>query len=88
MYLDTGGKFVEKCIEYIPIHFPLTEIDNYCIMPNHVHLIIIVNGPQNVGVQNFEPLQHIEPQENQFQKIIPYSIGSIIKGLKKRNKMV
>jgi REP element-mobilizing transposase RayT len=36
----------------------------------------------NVGVQNFEPL-HIEPQRrNEYQKIIPHSIGSIIRGFK------
>ncbi len=92
MKLDAGGKIVEKCIEDIPAHFPLAEIDHYCIMPNHLHLIIIINGQINVGVQNgvqyFEPL-HIEPEKNQFQKIIPYSLGSIIKGLKnRRNKMV
>lgn len=32
----------------------------------------------NVGVQNFEPLQ----QQNEFQKIIPGSIGSIVRGFK------
>jgi putative transposase len=33
-----------------------------------------------VGVQNFEPLQ--SPKRNEFQKIIPNSIGSIVKGFK------
>ncbi len=58
-------------------------------MPNHVHGILIIDkkndenvkvqnvGVQNVGVQNFEPLR-----ENKFQKIIPRSIGSIIRGYK------
>lgn len=43
-------------------------------MPNHVHGIIIITN--NVGAQNFVPPQ------NQFQKIIPRSIGSIIRGYK------
>jgi len=33
----------------------------------------------NVGVQNFEPLQI---KQNQFRKIIPRSIGTIIRGYK------
>lgn len=43
---------------------------------------------QNVGVQNFEPLPPTPPQpppprqQNKFQKIIPRSIGSIIRGYK------
>lgn len=51
-------------------------------------------GIQNVGVQNFEPLPPPPPpsspppppspprQQNAFQKIIPRSIGSIIRGYK------
>jgi len=47
-----------------------------------------------VGVQNFEPLQspneslssngvqNFEPQRNEYQKIIPHSIGSIVRGFK------
>jgi REP element-mobilizing transposase RayT len=40
-------------------------------MPNHIHFIITI-----VGVQNFEPLQ------NNYQKIIAKSIGSIIRAYK------
>ncbi len=50
-------------------------------------------GAQNVGAQNFVPLpppplppneriSDFEPQQNQFQKIIPRSIGSIVRGYK------
>jgi putative transposase len=42
----------------------------------------IASGVQNdvvVGVQNFEPLQNTV---NKFQKIIPHSIGSIVRGYK------
>jgi len=48
------------------------------IMPNHLHGIINIDHGF-VGVQNFEPLP---PQINQFQKIIPQSIGAIIRGYK------
>ncbi|OGU58116.1 MAG: hypothetical protein A2X64_05615 [Ignavibacteria bacterium GWF2_33_9] len=74
--LNEAGTIVEKCIKDMQVHFPSVSIDYYCIMPNHLHLIIILNEALSVGVQNFEPLQ------NQFQTIIPYSLGSVVKGLK------
>lgn len=49
------------------------------------------DGVHNVGVQNFEPLPPTPPQQpqppppppqNAFQKIIPRSVGSIIRGYK------
>ena len=40
-------------------------------------------GVQNAGVQNFEPQPaSTTPQRNEYQKIIPRSIGSIIRGYK------
>jgi len=49
-------------------------------------------GVDNVGVENFQPLpsnfqplpskQSTTPQRNEFQNIIPHSIGSIIRGYK------
>jgi len=38
-------------------------------------------GEKITGVQNFEP-QRFEPQQNEYQHIIPRSIGSIIRGFK------
>jgi len=87
--LNKYGKIAEQCWVEIPQHFPHVELDEYIIMPNHAHGIIMINddddgcnvGVQNcVGVQNFEPLRN--HQRNQFQKIIPRSIGSIIRGYK------
>ena len=40
-------------------------------------------GVQNIGVQDFEPLRWgYTGKQNQFQKIIPRSIGSIVRGFK------
>jgi REP element-mobilizing transposase RayT len=69
--LSEIGMIVKKHIEEIPKHFEDIFIDDYVIMPNHIHFIISI-----VGVQNFEPLQ------NEYQKIIPKSVGSIIRAFK------
>jgi len=82
IFLNNAGIMVKKFWCEIPLHFPITKLDEYIIMPNHIHGIIkiIENDDKTVGGQNFDPLLH--PPKNQFQKIIPRSIGSIIRGFK------
>jgi len=69
--LSKIGKMVEEHLKEISNHFEDVCIDDFVIMPNHIHFIISI-----VGVQNFEPLRH------DYQKIIPKSIGSIIRAYK------
>ncbi|GAB5047449.1 hypothetical protein TdN_18410 [Thermodesulfovibrio sp. TK110] len=77
MVLNDTGQIAQKCWLEIPDHYPNMILDEFVIMPNHIHGIIFINNKKtNVGVQNFEPLQ------NRYQKIIPKSIGSIIRGFK------
>ncbi len=80
MFLNEFGKFVKHCWNGIPDHFPDVVLDEFVIMPDHIHGIIVINKKSviPVRVQNFEPVQMI----NQYQHIIPRSIGSIIRGFK------
>ena len=82
--INNAGEIANICWQQISEHFPNVVLDEYVIMPNHVHgIIFIVDNDVNVGVQNIEPLQQIENQsKNEFQHIIPRSIGSIIRGYK------
>ena len=70
------GKIPHQFFFEIPKHFKDVELDEFIIMPNHVHGIIVINS--YVGVQIFEPLR----KQNQFQHTIPSSIGSIIRTYK------
>ncbi len=79
MKLNDAGNIANNCWVQIPEHFPNAKLHAHVIMPNHVHGIIELVDVQNVGVQNFEPLRK---WQNKFQKIIPRSIGSIIRGYK------
>jgi len=89
MILSDTGNIANEYWLNIPEHFPNVKLHEHIVMPNHVHGIIELI---NVGVQNFEPLHNdtkniagvpnLEPLQNQFQRIIPYSIGSIIRGYK------
>ncbi len=42
MILNTYGKIAQKCWLDIPKHFPNVELDEFVIMPNHIHGIIII----------------------------------------------
>ncbi len=69
--LNNAGKFADACWLAIPDHFPNAILHEYVVMPNHVHGIIELVGAA-----------YLLPQYNEFQKIIPRSIGSIVKGFK------
>ncbi len=86
MVLNGFGKIANNCWIEIPKHFPNAVLHEHIVMPNHVHGIIELqplvgnqNAP-NVGAENFLPLQ--QQSQNEFQKMIPRSIGSIVKGYK------
>jgi putative transposase len=40
--LSSIGEIAKKCWEEIPVHFPHVRLDEYVIMPNHLHGIIII----------------------------------------------
>ena len=75
--LNEYGNIVNNCWNSIPDHFPNVNLDEYIIMPNHVHGIINIFLNDDVGIQNVESLR-----VNKYQHIIPQSVGSIIRGFK------
>jgi len=77
--LNSVGQIVKKCWKNVPNHYPNIVLDEFVIMPNHIHGIIQIIADQNtVGVQNIEPL----PRQNKYQHIIPGSVGAILRGFK------
>ncbi len=48
MLLNECGEFIMKCWDTIPAHFPHVETDEFIVMPNHVHGIIVLS---DVGAQ-------------------------------------
>ena len=98
MFLSGIGRIAEECWNKIPTHYPCVQLDKYVIMPNHIHGIIrIIDdvGAEdfqplrphtqkniNMGIKNFQPLHQPQSKINQYQKIIPQSLGSIVRGFK------
>src|SRR3990172_7919431 len=52
-----GGEIAQQCWREIPMHYPNIVLDEFVIMPNHVHGIVMIENNESVGVQNFEPLR-------------------------------
>ena len=74
MRLSDIGKIAQRCWQEIPIHFPDAELDEFIIMPNHIHGIIVVGNNAAVGNKNFCSLQ--------WQTKWACSLSSIIRGFK------
>lgn len=87
MFLNDAGKFANACWLEIPNHFPNAILHEHIVMPNHIHGIIELGKDVNDGGVEVEGVENLQPQpqpqrRNEFQKIIPRSIGSIVKGVK------
>lgn len=74
--LSTFGKIVEECWLEIPVHYPNATLDQYVIMPNHIHGIICIEGcdPDSVETRHAASLQR--------PKLPPRSLSSIINQFK------
>jgi putative transposase len=82
------GTIVDFHWKEIPNHFPGVELDDYVIMPNHVHGIIIINdasvgaiheSPQRESFERNEP-ERESPQESQTiiqrrKMLLPKTVG-------------
>ena len=41
--LSPTGALVETAILQIPEHYPMISVDKYCVMPDHLHMILSIN---------------------------------------------
>ena len=44
MQLSAVGKYTDECVQKISEHNPYAQIPEYVIMPDHIHLIVIISG--------------------------------------------
>lgn len=82
MVLNTAGQIVEKCWCAIPEHFPQVTLDEFVVMPNHVHGIITVGANDYLPLPSDEtPIQSNEPPRP-LQHGTSRTIGSMVRGFK------
>ena len=72
----------EQCWLKIPVHFPKVELDEWILMPNHLHGIILITNDVRRGVQ-LNALASRDPNKVQ-SAISPHSgtLGVIIRTFK------
>ncbi len=61
MELSDYGKIVEKYICSINKTYTHIEIDKYCIMPNHIHFLVIILGSDSGKPRTPSPTNAIIP---------------------------
>ena len=94
MALNDAGRAVADCWLQIPHHFPHVELDEWVVMPNHIHCIVIIVGANNyspVQLNNDLPLQSNHDPSLQSNHDSPpqkhptgtaRTIGSMVRGFK------
>jgi REP element-mobilizing transposase RayT len=80
MRLNQMGHIVRQCWLAIPEHFPHVLLDEFVVMPNHVHGIIVIMATHIVGARHAVPQQFGKPE--QFAKPVPGSIPTIVRSFK------
>jgi len=58
MRLNAAGRIVRQCWQQIPTHFPNAALDDFVVMPNHVHGIIVLTDTNVVGATHASPQPH------------------------------
>jgi len=82
--LNAFGLAVRHCLCRIPDHFPQATIDEFVVMPNHVHTIVMLNElGHNASGQGAGSSTHTcAPTATGFGKPIPESLATIVRSVK------
>lgn len=54
MQLNDIGDLAEKYWKEIPTHFPIIELGNFVVMPNHIHGILIIDKSTDPNVETLQ----------------------------------
>ena len=68
MRMNETGLAVERMIQGIHIHYPSVEVSRYCVMPNHVHLLL------SFGISEQNP--SLSTVINQFKGAVTKTLGA------------
>src|SRR5689334_25165930 len=85
--LSPLGEIVRQCWMQIPEHFPQASLEEFVVMPNHLHGIIALhsrkrNGEAPVGARYIVPSSVEAHTPERFQKPVRGSIPTIVRTFK------
>jgi REP element-mobilizing transposase RayT len=75
MKLSIEGMITQRCWEEMPKHFSNVQLDEYIIMPNHIHGIIILT-------ESVVGTRHAVSLREQFAKPVIGSVPTIVRSFK------
>lgn len=81
MVLNDAGRMVADCWLQIPHYFPNVELDEWVVMPNHIHGIVVIvraNNHSPVQLNNDSPPPANPPNPSGTAR----TIGSMVRGFK------
>lgn len=73
--LSKYGKITDTAINAIPLHYPNMKIDKYVIMPDHIHLILIISNDETNGRIISAPTKSIPTIIGQMKRWVSKQIG-------------
>ena len=74
MRMSQMGEIASRCWREIPDHFTNVELDEFVVMPNHVHgIIVILDDVNSVGVIHESPLPKTTTERRRM--LLPKIIG-------------
>ncbi|HSW88051.1 MAG TPA: transposase [Candidatus Saccharimonadales bacterium] len=79
MILNEIGEITKQCWIEIPNHFSNVVLDEFVIMPNHVHGIIVIRNVDNIIMGNKDVCSL---QDGLWQTKLSGSLSSIVRGFK------
>lgn len=62
MKLSDVGKTALECWRGITVHFPFVKLDEFIIMPNHVHGIIVIDNNVRANIVETHSVEGIKTQ--------------------------
>ncbi|MEO8112027.1 MAG: transposase [Ginsengibacter sp.] len=79
MILNEIGLVANKYLMEIPGHFSHAQLDEFIVMPNHIHCILALD---NVGTSHVGTSHVMSLQRNEFSKPVKGSVSVIIQQYK------
>lgn len=75
--LSAYGKVVDEAIKSIPLHYEGVYVDKYVIMPNHIHLILVM-PPRWGGRIISAPTRSVSTIIGQMKRYVSKKTGKVI----------
>ena len=71
-HLTDAGEMIRQVWHEIPIRFPSFEIDEFVVMPNHIHGILIIHSPVGVPLVGTQDAAHAKTTDSpSFVGVLP-----------------